>query len=87
MGAIAAGTSRDLNGEVYGSWTFTFDWAASRATGEDATAVVTYIDDTGAMGTTTATGPVIHGTDPTTYTGGENGGACFHAYGSGVGTL
>jgi hypothetical protein len=80
-GHILAGATRQLNGEVYGDWTFSI--SGQRATGEPATAVVTFIDDTGALGTITVRGPIESGGLPGTYTGGENGGPCFHGRGSG----
>jgi hypothetical protein len=80
-GRILAGATRQLNGEVYGDCTFSL--FGQRATGEPATAVVTFIDDTGATGTITVRGPIESGGLPGTYTGGENGGPCFHGRGSG----
>lgn len=75
--------ARDLNGEVYGDWTMSVDSPGSRATGADGTAKVTYTDDAGVTRTITITGPIVSGSLPTTYSGGSNGGACFHGYGSG----
>jgi hypothetical protein len=80
-GAIPTGASRDLNGEVYGDWLFTFDREGALATGPDATATVTFIDSTGTTGTITTHGLIARGTLPTTYSGGKNGGPCFHGYG------
>lgn len=75
-GAVPAGASRDLNGEVYGDWEFTFDHGGSRPAGDDVSLVLTFIDDTGATGTITAQGKIVHGALPTTY--GGDPGACFH---------
>jgi hypothetical protein len=78
-GRIPAGASRDLNGEVYGDWLFTFDHDGTAATSTSATATVTFIDSTGATGSITTQGLIVSGTFPTTY--GSNSGPCFHGYG------
>jgi hypothetical protein len=80
-GRVPPGGTRQLNGEVYGDWTFFFDDPGHRATGEPATAVVRFIDNTGATGAIRVHGPIEPGGLPT-YTGGRNSGACFHGYGS-----
>ena len=68
-----------LNGEVYGDWTFAVS-SSTPATNVQPKAVVTFADDTGATGTATITGTVVQGTFPDTYSGGRNGGPCFHGY-------
>jgi hypothetical protein len=75
---VASGTSLALNGEVYGDWTFSVSDPAHQASGADASAVVSFVDDTGAEGTLEVRGPVIRGALPTTF-GGEPGG-CFLGY-------
>lgn len=82
-GRVLAGLTRQLNGEVYGDWTFSMYDTGQRATREPATAVVTFIDDTGAAGTITVRGPIESGGLPGAYSGGENGGPCFHGSKSG----
>lgn len=79
-GLIAPGAARDLNGEVYGDYTFTVDSPGKAATGAPATVILTFIDAEGNAGTVSASGPIVRGNLPTTYTGGGNGGACFHGY-------
>ena len=81
-GLVSAGATRRLNGELYGDWAFTVDDPGHHATGEPSTAVVTFIDDTGAVGTITVRGAIEPGEPPDTYSGGENGGACFHGRGN-----
>jgi ribosomal protein S28E/S33 len=81
-GANLMENPRDLFGEVYGDWLLTIDETGRRATGDVATVTITYVDDTGMAGTRVVAGPVVPGTLPATYTGGGNGGACFHGYGS-----
>jgi len=76
-GKILAGTSSDLNGEVYGDWTFTFGGSAPAAS-DDAVVVVTFIDGTGATGSVSAHGKIVGGGFPASYSGGQNGGPCFH---------
>ena len=80
-GANLAATPKDLFGEVYGSWLLEID-GAGRATGATGSVIVTFVDDTGATGTMNLSGDIVQGSLPTTYTGGTNGGACFHGYGS-----
>ena len=76
-GLIPAGASRDLNGEVYGDFTFAIG-SESPPTSDDATVTVTFIDDTGTAGSITSHGKIVVGGMPATYTGGQNGGPCFH---------
>jgi hypothetical protein len=80
-GALITPAPRELNGEVYGDWAFEIGPGGQMA-GATATAVVTYIDDAGVQATSTIRGAVVAGSGPETYTGGQNGGACFHGYGS-----
>lgn len=81
---LGAGSLADLNGEVYGDWAMSIT-GHGRATGADATARITYTDDSGVTSTLTVHGPIVHGALPTTYSGGGGGlgGACFGVYGSG----
>ena len=76
-GKILAGATSDLNGEVYGDWTFAFG-GSSPAASDDAVVVVTFIDGTGATGSVSAHGKIVGGGFPTSYSGGQNGGPCFH---------
>jgi hypothetical protein len=82
--SLSAGTVVELNGEVYGDWTMSL-FGDRQATGADATARITYTDDSGVSSTLTLHGPIVHGSLPTTYSGGGGGmgGACYHGYGSG----
>jgi len=79
---VPGGSSRALNGEVYGSWSFELLSPGNRANGEDATATVWFLDGSGAIGSKRVTGRVAAGWIPDTYSGGQSGGACFHGYGS-----
>jgi hypothetical protein len=80
-GANIGETPRELNGEVYGDWTFEID-GAGRASAGEASLALTFVDDLGTMSTIELRGPIESGSLPTTYSGGANGGACFHGYGS-----
>ena len=80
---LSAGAPRELNGEFYGDWTMSIDGPGRQASGEDATAVISFLDDAGTIATRTVRGPVVRGSLPATYSGGQNAGACFHGYGSG----
>jgi len=81
-GANLADVPRDLFGEVYGDWLLEIGGAAQQASGTSATVTITFVDESGATGTRTVSGPIVHGGLPTSYSGGPNGGACFHGYGS-----
>ena len=76
-GLIPAGASRELNGEVYGDWLYAIG-SESPPTSNDASVTVSFIDDTGATGAITSNGKIVVGGFPSTYTGGQNGGPCFH---------
>jgi hypothetical protein len=41
---------------------------------------VTFVDDSRNVGVVTVPGLIVPGTFPQTYTGGENGGPCYHGY-------
>ena len=75
-GYVPAGASRDLNGEVYGDWSFSIEHGGSQPNGDDAALVLTFIDSNGATGTITTQGKIVRGALPTTY--GSDTGACFH---------
>jgi hypothetical protein len=79
-GASLSVTPRDLFGEVYGDWLLEIG-GAQRATGDSATATITFVDN-GTTAIRVVSGPIVQGGAPTSYTGGQNGGACFHGYGS-----
>lgn len=74
-------TPLDLFGEVYGDWLLEIVGGAQRATGDQATVTMTFLDN-GKMATRVVSGPIVPGSFPATYTGGANGGACYHGYGS-----
>jgi hypothetical protein len=78
-GAKLTEAPRELNGEVYGDWAFELG-PMQKLTGDSATALVTFVDDAGAMSTRTVRGPIVHGGGPGTY--GGDPGACFHGYGA-----
>jgi hypothetical protein len=73
-------TPRDLFGEVYGDWLLEIG-GTQRATGDSATVTITFADN-GMTAIRVVSGPIIQGSTPTSYSGGQNGGACFHGYGS-----
>ena len=77
--ALRPTVSSELNGEVYGDWTFTISDRA-RATADDVTATIVFIDERGVVATQTVHGRIVAGDLPDTYTGGNNGGACFQGY-------
>ena len=77
-GVITGSTVQSLNGEVYGSWTLEIG-GSGVATG-DPSVVVTFVDDNRNFGAVTVKGRIVQGSFPQTYTGGENGGPCFHGY-------
>lgn len=79
-GHIPALSQQALNGEVYGSWTWEMFSPGHRANGDDIKAVITFIDGTGNTGIVEVHGRVVQGDWPETYTGGVNGGACYHGY-------
>lgn len=81
-GASLSGTPRDLFGEVYGDWLVSIDETGKRATGGTASATINFLDDAGVSSTRVVTGPIVSGSLPASYSGGSNGGACFHGYGS-----
>jgi len=71
--------ARELNGEVYGDPAFEMGTGSKRVTADEASAVITFIDDAGAMFTRTVGGPIVRGSGPA-YDG--DPGACFHGYGA-----
>jgi hypothetical protein len=77
-GRVSGSTPQELNGEVYGSWTLELG-ATGVPTGDPAV-VVTFVDDNRNTGVITLEGRIVEGSFPLTYTGGENGGPCFHGY-------
>lgn len=79
-GAQVGAASRDLNGELYGDYSFSMGESGKRATGA-ATAIVTFVDDAGVTGTVTVQGEIVQGTLPVYGT--FKPGACYHGYGSG----
>jgi hypothetical protein len=80
-GASLTDASRDLFGEVYGDWLLQIGGIAQPAR-DPGTVTITFIDDAGLTGTRVVSGSIVRGSGPTTYSGGQNGGACFHGYGS-----
>jgi len=77
-GRVSPGAPQLVNGGVYGDWMFTVFGPGRMATGEGATAIVSFTDSSGANGVVTVHGPVVKGALPTTYTGGVDGGLCFN---------
>jgi hypothetical protein len=69
---VAAGSSHNVVGELYGDYELSYDDNGKRAGSGDATLVITYSDETGRMGTVSAKGPIVPGALPTTYTGGQS---------------
>jgi hypothetical protein len=55
---------RDLNGEAYGDWYFEIVEAGHKASGADATAKITFVDDSNRVATRTIQGPVVRGSLP-----------------------
>jgi len=78
---VTPGVPRDLNGEDYGEWTLSFGETGHRASGADATAIISFVDETGMLSTLTVRGPVVSGGPPASYGGAA--GACFHGYSGG----
>jgi len=68
--AFCAGQSADLFREIYGDFELTFDRPGARATPGAASAVVYVRDGGGNVGKVTASGPVVPGGLPESYTGG-----------------
>jgi hypothetical protein len=77
-GVIGGSAVQELNGEVYGSYTFEIG-GSGVATG-DPSVVVTFVDDNQNIGVVSFKGRIAQGSFPQTYTGGQNGGPCFHGY-------
>jgi len=67
---VAPGQTLSLLNEIYGDFELTFDRPGSRASGT-ASIVTTFADPDGREGTTSATGPIVPGSLPTTYSGGS----------------
>jgi hypothetical protein len=80
-GANLTDAVQDLFGEVYGDWLLEIGGSAP-ATGPTGSVTVSFVDDSGFTGTSVVTGPIVRGSLPTSYSGGADGGACFHGYGS-----
>jgi hypothetical protein len=66
--SLGPGESRDLFGEMYGDYEFSYYEIGLRTHFCDVTAVITYRDATGRRQTVTAHGPVVPGARPVTYT-------------------
>lgn len=79
VAAIPSTASSELNGEVYGDWQFMIG-GAGRVSGIQARADLTFVDESGKVATTSVYGAIIPGSMPSTYTGGNLGGACFAGY-------
>jgi hypothetical protein len=77
-GAIVGSEPQELNGEVYGSWTL--EMSGTGVVTGDPTVTVTFLDDTGIAGVASLQGRIVQGSFPLTFTGGENGGPCYHGY-------
>ena len=69
FGCTASVTSaaKKLNGDFYGDWTLYLESSVEKSNGEDATAVLTFVDETNTMRTLTIKGPVLNGALPNTY--------------------
>ena len=69
FGCTASVTSaaKKLNGDFYGEWHLYLEVSGEKSNGEDATAVLTFVDDTETMRTLTIKGPVLTGAMPNTY--------------------
>ncbi|MFI5310416.1 MAG: Ig-like domain-containing protein [Gemmatimonadales bacterium] len=75
---VGPDSSRSLVNELYGDWEFAMS-SASRATAGEATTTIWYRDETGRSASLSASGAVVPGALPTTYTGGRSSmapGAC-----------
>jgi len=64
---VGAGTQMPLFREVYGDFELTIDHPGARSPGGSGTAEITFEDAFGRQGKVTATGPVVAGGFPTTY--------------------
>ena len=69
-------TPVDLFGEVYGDPLLEIG-GAQRATGDSATVTITFVGD-GTTAIRVVSGPIVQRSPQTSYTGGADGGACFH---------
>lgn len=75
---IPSGAPVELNGEVYGDWSFSIDNSAHRATGDSATMVLSYTNKQGVRAERKMKGAIVAGSLPGTY--GADPGACFRGY-------
>ena len=73
--------SVELNGEVYGDWALSI-WGPPgvRVGSGNIEARITFVDDKSVRATLVVSGKVVAGSMPSTYTGGNLGGACFEGY-------
>lgn len=76
---VEGGKPVDLFREIYGDYELTLDDPGHRATSSTGTGTFTFVDASGQSTTVNATGPIVPGSLPTTYTGGVGGGfsVCF----------
>jgi hypothetical protein len=65
-------SGRNLVGEIYGDYELTFDLGGRRASEGDFSVLITYVKDDGQRGYLVATGPIVPGFLPATYTGGTS---------------
>jgi hypothetical protein len=71
---LPPGFQFELFREIYGDYEFTIDNPGHRATEAAGTATINLTDDAGVATTRTLTGPIVPGSLPTTYSGGNGGG-------------
>lgn len=68
--AVQAGGSTQLFREIYGDYELTVDRSGARAVPGNAVATVYFFDDRGVAGKVLASGPIVSGQYPYSYTGG-----------------
>ncbi len=73
---VGSGQTIDLFQEIYGDYQYTISATGVRASGADATAIMTVTDGRGRNTKLVVTGPVVPGALPTTYTGGNPAWTC-----------
>jgi hypothetical protein len=65
---VTDATPLDLNADFYGDWSMSIE-TSHQASGTDATATITVIDETGRSTAMTVTGPIVRGGPPASYPG------------------
>jgi hypothetical protein len=64
----------DLNADFYGDWSMSIE-TSRQASGTDATAMITVVDETGRSAALTIAGPIVRGGPPASYSGVQSWGS------------